>query len=176
MFLTLKLGIRFQQLNLSDRANSITKPVNRFQKYRRHYDLISEFNLGLKSLLKVWEPEFIEYKLRWNEFSDQLRNKTNRYKRTGYNMSVMQQTASYTVNPITVDNFATLFYCSPAGRSSDSMKDPAWNRLNISWLVLGALSLDGPTGVQKWSFVALAFSCWSCSRELILFHQYWILT
>ena len=40
-----------------------------------------------------------------------------RYKRSGYSMNFMRQTACLFVNPITVDNFAALFHCTPAGRS-----------------------------------------------------------
>ena len=47
------------------------------------------------------------------------------YKRTGYNMNAMQQTACLVVNPITVNNFAALFNCMPAGQTSDLMKAPA---------------------------------------------------
>ena len=43
------------------------------------------------------------------------------YKEIGYNINVLQQTASMMVNPITVGNFAFLFNCPPVGRTSDSM-------------------------------------------------------
>ena len=47
-----------------------------------------------------------------------------RYKRIGYNINVMRQSACLVVNPITVDSFASLFNCTPVGRASDSMMDP----------------------------------------------------
>ena len=65
--------------------------------YRRHYDQVSKFNVGLKSLLKqgLSESEFygdLVYKFRnivgRNDFSDQFRKIIIRYKRTGYNMHV----------------------------------------------------------------------------------------
>ena len=56
-----------------------------------------------------------------NDFSDQFKKITSRYKRTGYNMNVMQQTACLVVNPIAIDNFAALFNCTPAGRASALM-------------------------------------------------------
>ena len=40
------------------------------------------------------------------------------------NINVLQQTACLVVNPITVGNFAFLFNCTPAGRTSDSMTVP----------------------------------------------------
>ena len=43
------------------------------------------------------------------------------YKKIGYNINVLQQTACLVVNPITVGNFAFLFNCTPVGRTSDSM-------------------------------------------------------
>ena len=43
------------------------------------------------------------------------------YKKIGYNINVLQQTACLVVNPITVGNFAFLFNCTPVGRNSDSM-------------------------------------------------------
>ena len=42
-----------------------------------------------------------------------------RYTRTGYNMSVIRQTACLVVNPFTVDNFAVLFNCTSAGPAND---------------------------------------------------------
>ena len=68
-------------------------------------------------LLKSWEWFFVQ--------SDQFGKISIRYKRTGNNMNVMRQTACLVVNPITVDNFAALFNCTPAGRSSDLMMAPA---------------------------------------------------
>ena len=60
-----------------------------------------------------------------NDFSDQFRKITVRYKRIGYNMNVMRQTACLVVNTITVINFADLFNCTPVGRVSDLMMAPA---------------------------------------------------
>ena len=39
------------------------------------------------------------------------------YKKIGYNINVLQQTACLVVNPITVGNFAFLFNCTPVGRT-----------------------------------------------------------
>ena len=46
------------------------------------------------------------------------------YKKIGYNINVLQQTACLVVNPITVGNFAFLFDCMPVGRNSGSMTVP----------------------------------------------------
>ena len=43
------------------------------------------------------------------------------YKKIGYNINVLHQTACLVVNPITFGNFALLFNGTPAGRTSDSL-------------------------------------------------------
>ena len=101
--------------------------------YRRYYDLISKFEVGLKSLLRqgLSEPDFygdLMYKLKKivgsNNFSAQFIKIISHYKKIGYNINVLQRTACLVVNPITVGNFAFLFNCTPVGRTSDSMIVP----------------------------------------------------
>ena len=100
--------------------------------YRRYYDLISNFQIGLKSLVHqgLSEPEFygdLVYKLKRivgsSNFSAQFIKIISHYKKIGYmyNIDVLQQTAYLVVNLITVGNFAFLFNCKPVGRTSDSM-------------------------------------------------------
>ena len=55
------------------------------------------------------------------DFSNQFRKIIMRYKRIGYNLNVMRQSACLVINPITVDGFAALFNCMPVDRESDSM-------------------------------------------------------
>ena len=101
--------------------------------YRRHYELISKFNDGLKSLLHqgLSEPEFygdLVYKFKkirgMNDFSDQFRKNIMRYKRISHNLNVMRQSACLGINPITVDGNAALFNCTLVDRASDSMMAP----------------------------------------------------
>ena len=115
----LKQGYRYHKLR---------KTFSKF--YRRYYDLISKFQVGLKSLLRqgLSEPDFygdLVYKLKKivgsNNFSAQFIKIISHYKKIGYNINVLQQTACLVVNPITVGNFAFLFNCTPVGRTSDSM-------------------------------------------------------
>ena len=40
-----------------------------------------------------------------------------RYKKTGYSIDVLRQTACLVANPIKVNNFAHLFYCTTVGRA-----------------------------------------------------------
>ena len=109
-------------------ANRVNKTFSKF--YRRYFDLISKFQVGLKSLLRqgLSEPDFygvLVYKLKKivgsNNFSAQFIKVISHYKKIGYNINVLQQTACLVVNPITVGNFAFLFNCTPVGRTSDSM-------------------------------------------------------
>ena len=58
------------------------------------------------------------------DFPDQLRKIIMRYKRIGYNLNVMRQSACLVINPITVDGYAALFNCTLVDRSSDSMMAP----------------------------------------------------
>ena len=53
------------------------------------------------------------------DFSVQCKNIVTRYKKTGYNVDILRQTACMVINPILVDNFASLFDCTTVGRSSD---------------------------------------------------------
>ena len=46
------------------------------------------------------------------------------YRRIGYNLNVMRQSACLVFNPIMVDNYAAFFNCTPVGRASDSMMVP----------------------------------------------------
>ena len=39
-------------------------------------------------------------------------------------VNIMRQSAGLVFNPITVNNFASLFNCTPVGRESDSMMAP----------------------------------------------------
>ena len=90
-------------------------------------------NVGLKTLLSegLSEPEFygdLVYKFKKligsNDFSFQFRKIITRYRRIGYNLNVMRQSACLVFNPITVDNYAAFFNCTPVGRASDSMMTP----------------------------------------------------
>ena len=94
----------------------------------------SIFQIELKSLLRqgLSKPEFqgdFAYKLKkivgsYN-FSAQFIKIISHYKKIGYNINVLQQTACLVVNPITVGNFAFLFNCTPVGWISDSMMVPS---------------------------------------------------
>ena len=105
-----------------------------FSKFcRRHYELVSKFNVELKTLLHQGLSELdiygdLVYKFKKivgrADVSDQFRKIIVRYKRIGYIINIIRQSACLVFNPITVNNFASLFNCTPVGRSSDSMMAP----------------------------------------------------
>ena len=68
------------------------------------------------------------------DFSDQFRKITKRHKHIGYDLNVMRQSAYLVVNPITVDNFAALFNCTPVDRASDSLTARPTAIHSFSWL------------------------------------------
>ena len=41
-----------------------------------------------------------------------------------YNINIMRQSACLVFNPIMVNNFSSLFNCTPVGRASDSVMAP----------------------------------------------------
>ena len=59
-----------------------------------------------------------------NIFSVQFIKIISHYKKIGYNISVLQQTAYLAVNPITVGNLAFLFNCMPVVPTLDCMTVP----------------------------------------------------
>ena len=111
--------------------HKLRKTFSKF--YRRYYDLISEFQVGLKSRLPqgLSEPDFygdLVYKLKKIvgsiNFSAQFIKIISHYKKIGFNINVLQQAPCLVVNPITVGNFAFLFNCTLVGQTSDSMRVP----------------------------------------------------
>ena len=86
---------------------------------------MSKYNVGIKPLRLqgLFEPEFygdLVYKLRKKEdkydFSYHFKKIIVRFKKIGYNIDVLRQTACLVVNLIKVYNFANLFDCMTAGR------------------------------------------------------------
>ena len=54
-----------------------------------------------------------------NDFPYHFKKIIVRYKKIGYNVDILQQTACLVVNPIKVNSFAYLFNCTTVGRASD---------------------------------------------------------
>ena len=70
-----------------------------------------------------------------------------RYRRIGYNLNVMGQSACLVINPITVDGSAALFNCTPVDRASDSMMARP-KAIHFSWLGPEPSSVSWSTGAQ----------------------------
>ena len=58
------------------------------------------------------------------DFSDQFKKIIICYKRIEYNINTMRQSACLVLNPIMVNNFASIFNCTAVGRASDTMMAP----------------------------------------------------
>ena len=98
------------------------------------------------------------YKLRKligkNDFSFQFRKINTRYRRIGYNLNIMRQSACLVFNPIMVDNNAALLNCTPVGRASDSMMSPSKSCLFYLASAGASCLLLDPTG-RNWCFLLL---------------------
>ena len=86
----------------------------------------NNFRLNTLLLQGLSEPEFygsLVYKFKKivgkNDFPYHFKTIIVRYKKIGYNIDVLQQTACLVVDPIKVNNFAYLFDCTTVGRPSD---------------------------------------------------------
>ena len=98
------------------RYHKIRKAFSKF--YRRRFDIVSNYNVGLKTLLLeiLSEPEFyrdLVYKFRKiigkKYFPYHFKKIIVRYKKIDYNVYVLRQTACLVVNLIKVNSFAYLF-------------------------------------------------------------------
>ena len=115
--------------------------------YRRHYELIKKFHVGLKYILHqgLSEPEFycdLVYKFK------KIMGRTDFLISFENGLNVMRQSACLVINPITVDNFAALFNCTPVDRASDSMMARP-KAIHFSWFGPELFRLlHGPPGLN----------------------------
>ena len=107
--LTILVGYFFRELGYHTRCNCIGL------NFPSHVDKVFYFHILVYKLKKIVGS---------NNFSAQFIKIISHYKKIGYNINILQQTACLVVNPITVGNFAFLFNCTPVGRTSDSMMVP----------------------------------------------------
>ena len=117
-----------KRLRQGYRYHKIRKVFSKF--YRRHFDIVSKYNVALKTLFLqgLSEPEFsgdLMYKFRkiignlQNYFPYHYKKISVCYRKNGYNIDVLRQAACLVVNPIKVNSFAYLFNCKTVGRASD---------------------------------------------------------
>ena len=73
----------------------------------------------------ISNPEFygdMVYKIIGNpNFSDLFKRIVNSFKRAGYTLNIMRQTACLVLNPIMIEGYAALFCCTAVVQASDSM-------------------------------------------------------
>ena len=91
------------------------------------------------------------------DFSDQFRKVIMRYKRIGYNLNVMRQSACLVITPITVDGYAALFNCTPVDRASYSMMARP-KAIHFCWFEPELSSVAWSTGAQLIIFFLFRFS------------------
>ena len=97
------------------RFHKIRKAFSKF--YPRHYELVEKCHVSLKKLLQqdISDPEFygdLAYKfmkiIGKINFSDLFQKLIYRYKKNGYSLMIMRQTACLVFNPIMVDSYASV--------------------------------------------------------------------
>ena len=171
------------------RHHKLRKTFSKF--YRRHYELVSKFNVGLKTLLHqgLSEPEFngdLVYKFKKivgrADFSDQFKKIIVRYKRIGCNINIMRQSACLVFNPITaITLLPSLIARRRVGRQTRSW--PRHKAIYFSWfgpelffvcclahrgLTVGFLLLQCSSGVVRYPrHLQVSVATRSC-RVLIL--------
>ena len=99
MLMTLILVIRTAKLlRQGYRYHKLRKAFSKF--YRRHFDIVPKYNVGLNILLQgLSEPEFYGDLVYFrkiigkNDFPYHFKKIVVRYKKIGYNINVMRQTA-----------------------------------------------------------------------------------
>ena len=86
-----------------------------------HFNSISCLLIILNLLVEFYGD--LVYKFRKiigkNDFPYHFKKTVVRYKKIGYNINVMRQTACLVVNPMKGNSFAYLFNCTTVGRTSD---------------------------------------------------------
>ena len=104
-FNTRNKSVTAKLLQQGYRYHKLRKTFSKF--YRRHYELVSKFSVALKphlhqGLSKLELYDDLVYKFKNNEgradFSDQFRKIIVRYKRIGYNINIMRQSACLVFN------------------------------------------------------------------------------
>ena len=79
----------------------------------------------MREIMKHLTAKLLQQGYRYqNDFSFQFRKIIIRYRRIGYNLNDMRQSACLVFNPIMRDNYAAFFNCTPVGLASNSMMTP----------------------------------------------------
>ena len=146
------------------RYHKLRKTFSKF--YRRHYELISKFNIGLKYFLHQGLSEFEFYgdlvykfkqKLGRTDFSDQFRKIIVRHKRIGYNLNVMRQSTCLVINPITIDNFCCTLLLHAGGSGVTLYGGPSLKLFILVGRDRSFSSVASSIGAQLIIFVCFRF-------------------
>ena len=97
--------------------------------YRRHFELIEIYHVSLKKVMqqRICKPEFYDLVYKFKKingnpnFSNLFKNIVNRFKRAGYTLDIMRQTACLVFNPNMDEGYAALISCTVVVQASDSM-------------------------------------------------------
>ena len=120
-FLTAKL------LKQGYRYHKLRKAFSKF--YLRHFELTKNI-MSVRKILQqgICNPEFygdLVYRFKKiignPNFSNLFKRIVNRFKRAGYSLDIMRQTACLVFNPIMVEGYAALFSCTAVVQASDSI-------------------------------------------------------
>ena len=113
---------------LSYRYHKLRKAFSKF--YRRHFELIEKYHVSLTKIMQqgICYPEFYgDFVYKFKEiignpnFSNLFKRIVNRFKRAGYSLDIMRQTACLVFNPIMVEGYAALFSFTAVVQASASM-------------------------------------------------------
>ena len=112
----------------SGRCNIPHAAWSRVKRYYAIKKLVNPSPKGPEKVKNILTPEFygdLVYKFKKiignPNFSNLLKRIVNRFKRAGYSLDIMRQTASLVFNPIIVEGYAALFSCTAVVQASDSM-------------------------------------------------------
>ena len=92
--------------------------------------MIEKYHVSLKKLIQqgIRNPEIygdLVYKFKKiignPNFSDLFKRIVNRFRRAGYTLDIMRQTACLVFYPIMVEGYVALFSCTAVVQASDSM-------------------------------------------------------
>ena len=119
-FLTAKL------LRQGYRYHKLRKAFSKF--YLRHFELNEKYHVSLKILcnkvfviqnfMEIW---YINLRKSLEIQSSLIFSNVNRFKRVGYSLDIIGQTACLVFNPIMIEGYVALFSCMAVVQASDSM-------------------------------------------------------
>ena len=162
-----------------------------------YYLLLARSDQGLKFILcymymnkwlrRRWSTGCLVYRFRKQNvgksyFLEQFRKLINRYKRIGYSLDIVRQTACLVINPIIFDGYVSLFNCKMAvqpqtqwwplrktltsgfGLDDMSLAWPAWFIYCFSFtLVHSGISMDTRICLSYW---LIGFVCFALMNDL----------